>query len=108
MQNPFPDTFNLKPVLITCNHALKEKDILPYKKIEFTMNDDKNTRTILIDELRRTYTSPEEEYDTTIIEIKDEDGLDFKSFLEIDDFYENDKEIKDSLKDKNIILFIIL
>jgi len=101
---PFPDTFNLKPVLITCNHVLKEKDILPYKKIEFTMNDDKNTRTILIDELRRTYTSPEEEYDTTIIEIKDEDGLDFKSFLEIDDFYENDKEIKDSLKDKNIYI----
>ena len=101
---PFPDTYNLKPALITCNHVLKEKDILPNKKIEYTMNDDKNTRTILIDELRRTYTSCEEEYDTTIIEIKNEDGLDIKSFLEVDDFYEDVEELKESLKDKNVYI----
>ena len=101
---PFPDTYNLKPVLITCNNVLKDKDILPNKKIEYTMNDDKYIRTILIDELRITYTSPEEEYDTTIIEIKNEDGLDIKSFLEVDDFYEDDEELKESLKDKNVYI----
>jgi len=73
---PFSDTFNLLPVLITNNHVLKETDIIQGKKIKLTLNN-KNFK-IKIDKLRKTYTN--KEYDIEII-----DGLDYDSFLDIDD-----------------------
>ena len=79
---PFPDKFNLLPVLITNNHVLDKNKILKNKTIKFSLDNDKIKKEIIIDEKRKTYTN--EEYDITIIEIEKEDNLDFNKFLELD------------------------
>ena len=61
---------------------MDEKDIKPGKKINFIFNNSIE-KQIFIDELRITITN--KEYDFTIIEIKDNDGIELNSFLEIDD-----------------------
>ena len=82
---------NYLPVLFTCNHILKKDDIKIGKEIKLILND-KITRTIKIDENRRTYNSDENEYDSAIIEIKKEDGFDINNMLEIDNgIFENKK-----------------
>ena len=86
---PFPDSLNFLPVLITCHHILGEKDILNGQKIIFTLNDDKITYSILINNERKTYTN--EMYNITIIEILKKDGLDSKSFLDLDIGITSDK-----------------
>lgn len=68
--------------LITNNHVLKENDILPGKKIFFSLYNDKHKLEILIDESRKIYTS--EKYDISIIELKQNDGIKADAFLEID------------------------
>ena len=90
---PFPDKFHPLPVLITNNHLIKENDIQKGAKIKFTLNNDKLSFEIVIDELRRVYTN--EIYDITIIEIKEKDNLEMNSFLEIDDqlFKDNANDI---------------
>ena len=77
---PFPDKLNVLPVLITNNHVL---NITEGKKIIFTMNNDKISKHITIDESRKTYTN--EKYDITIIEMKKSDNMNFNTFLEIDE-----------------------
>jgi len=58
-------------------------------------------KQIFIDELRITITN--EEYDFTIIEIKDNDGIELNSFLEIDDqIYE--EKINSIYKDQQVYL----
>ena len=48
-------------------------------------------KIITIDNSRMTYTSEEKEYDTTIIEIKNEDNFDINNMLEIDNnIYKDD------------------
>ena len=84
---------NIKnPVLITTNHVLDETQIKPGMKINIYFTDEKNNKyfkTIKIDETRTTYTVKEidgENIDTTIIELKpDEDYLNDKKFIEIDE-----------------------
>ena len=83
------NSYNLLPVLIINNHVLNEDDIQNNKKIEFTINDDRKSRSIKIDKNRIKYTN--EELDTTIIEIKPkEDKID--NFLDIDFSIEKDLE----------------
>ena len=77
----FQEKINLEKVLMTNNHVLEEKDIIKGKYIKFTMNNDKSSYSILIDNSRKVYTS--KKYDITIIEIKEKDGLINKEFLEI-------------------------
>ena len=90
---PFPDKYNKLPVLITNNHVLKEKDIINGKKIEFSVDNNKFKFEIIIDEYRKTYTN--KMYDITIIELKEKDGVDINSLLEIDEqiFDDNLQEI---------------
>ena len=97
---PFPDEFNLLPVLFTNNHVLEEKDIQNDMVILFTLEDDKIQNMITIDNTRKKYTSVE--LDTTIIEIKKEDGI--KSFLDIDEqlFKLSEEEIEKNYKGKEI------
>ena len=57
----------LLPVLITNNHLLKEEDILLNKKIQFSFDNDKYKRELIITQERRTYTNYD--IDITIIEI---------------------------------------
>ena len=98
---PSPDKLNNLPVLITNNHVLKEKDISKDKKIYFTINNDKISKEIEIDDSRVSFTS--KDYDITIIEIKKSDNIDFKTFLEIDENIFKDDPI-DFYRQKSIYL----
>ena len=97
---PHPSQLKQLPVLMTNNHILTEKDIEKGKIVEFSRNNDCKSK-ILIDGSRKTYTSVK--YDTTFIEIKDNDNLDIKSFFEID--YEMYEDIsKEKYSQKSIYL----
>ena len=73
---PFPNDNNLLPVLITSNKVIKKVII-----IQLIINN--NNKEILMNEFRKTYISTESN-NISIIEIKQEDGLDIKSFLLLD------------------------
>ena len=80
---PFPDKINQLPVLITNNHVIKDEDIKENKTIIFSLDNEEIHLEVKVNDNRIIYTN--EQYDITIIEIKDIDNLDYKSFLEIDD-----------------------
>jgi len=80
---PFPDKLHPLPVLMTCNHVFNDEDIKPGKQIKLIFKD-KIEKILNIDNSRITYTSKKEEFDTTIIEIKNEDNFDINNMLEID------------------------
>ncbi len=87
---PFPDKLHPLPVLFTCNHVLNADDIKPGKEIKIIFND-KIEKILKIDVSRMTYTSEENEFDTTIIEIRNEDNFDINNMLEIDNnIYKDD------------------
>ena len=67
--------------LITNEHVLNEKYYKQNKKIDLLINDGNEIVTIDINMKRKTYFS--EQYDITIIEIKENDGI--KDFLELDE-----------------------
>ena len=80
---PFPDKDLMLKVLITNNHVINE-DIL-YKtdaKISIFIKEEKKYKELNLND-RIKYTNKEEEYDITIIEIKENDGI--NNFLELDD-----------------------
>ena len=80
-------------VLMTNNHVLNVNDIKPGKTIKFSIDNDNKYYHILIDKYRRTYTN--KFYDVTIIEIKEEDKINEKSFFDLDKqiFEKNSVEI---------------
>ena len=84
---------NYLTVLMTNNHVLNQQDIQPGQVIKFTIDNDYKEFNILIDNNRKTYT--DESYDVTIIEIKEEDDVNEKSFFDLDKqiFDENVSEI---------------
>jgi hypothetical protein len=78
-----PFNSKLLPVLITNNHVLGQNEIKKDSIITFTMNFDKDTKTIKIDNDRKTYTN--KRLDITIIEIKDNlDSLN-NEYIDLDD-----------------------
>jgi surface protein len=77
-----PFNSQLLPVLITNNHSLSGKDIKNNNKITLSLNHNKKTKEIRIDEDRKIYTS--KELDIAIIEIKDNDNLD-NEYIDLDD-----------------------
>ena len=80
---PFPVKNNILKVLITNNHVINE-DIL-YKnnsKISIYIEEEKQIRELNLNN-RIKYTKKKEEYDITIIEIKEDDRI--NNFLELDD-----------------------
>ena len=87
---------NILKVLVTNNHVLSKDHISIGKRIEFSINNDKEYCVITIDESRTIYTN--EEYDITIIEIKQNDKLNNISFFDIDEgmFKKEPKEILNS------------
>ena len=78
----FPDESNFLPVLITTNHLLNEDSISEGKTITISLNKDKLSYKITIDNNRRKYTSSI--YDITMIEILPKDNFDYISFLNLD------------------------
>ena len=76
-------------VLRTNNHIFPEKDIQPGQTIKFSINNDSKKYNIFIDNTRKTYANIF--YEVSIIEIKEKDGIDEKSFFNIDEqFGENE------------------
>ena len=53
---PYPNFFSLKPVLITNNHVLNEKDISEGKTIKITLNNETIHKEIEITNKRKIYT----------------------------------------------------
>ena len=80
---PFPDQFNLLPLLIINNHVLDKSSINIGNNIIFTLNNDELSFILLFHNGRKTYTN--ELYDITMIELTQNDALNDFSFLEIDD-----------------------
>ena len=77
---PFPNEVNMLPVLITNNHVINDQ-LLNKKDAKISIYiEDQNSRKIDLNN-RMKYTN--EEFDITIIEIKDKD--DINNFLELDD-----------------------
>ena len=75
-------------LLITNNHVINEEIIKENDNIILRLNNDKEKKKIKLDENRKIYTS--EKYDTTIIEIKEEDNI--NKYIELDeDIFEEDK-----------------
>lgn len=80
---PFPNFYNLLPVLITNNHILNKEDLKINNQILLSINNDLFTYKIYIDNSRKIYTE-KDLYDITLIEIKESDGINLNCFLEID------------------------
>jgi hypothetical protein len=80
-------------VLMTNNHVLNINDISFGKKIKFSLNNEKIHYEIELDNSRKIYTN--EDYDITIIEIKQNDNIDENAFFDIDKeiFKENPNDI---------------
>ena len=72
----------LLPVLITNQNILNKNDILPNKNIKLFINQ--KEYIILIDKSRFIYNNDNNNYNIVIIEIKEDDGVDLNSFLEIE------------------------
>ena len=85
---PFPDTNNMLKVLVTNNHIINE-DILfqEDQKIPIFIKEEKKFKILNLNN-RIKFTNKKEEYDITIIEIKEEDEI--NNFLELDDNILND------------------
>ena len=87
------------PVLMTNNHVINKEKINEYSNLMVTLGYKKENKHIKIDENRKIYTS--EKYDTTIIEIKEEDKI--NDYLELDeDIFEEGEE--QNLTNKNIYI----
>ena len=94
---PFPDYFNLLPVLITNYHVIKSEDIQPNKAINISINNENLNITLIIDKSRKIYAN-KEPYDITIIELRKRDGINLNSFLDIDnEFIANENYIQKSI-----------
>ena len=93
--------WNSIKALVTNNHVLNEKDIVPGKIIKISIYDDKYEYEIKIDESRKIYT--DEKYDITFIELSKKDGIKDISFLQIDMKIFEDINAE-NYKNKNIYL----
>ena len=97
---PFPDKNNMLKVLMTNNHIINEEIL--YKcdvKISIYIKEEKKYRELNLNN-RIKYTNKKEEYDITIIEIKEEDEI--KNFLELDENILNDIINNENENDKYI------
>ena len=84
----------LLTVLFTNNHVISQNDLIINNKIEITMNDDNEIRSILIDNSRIFFTDPD--LDVTIIEIKP--NIDkINNFLELDEKIFKEKNLVEAL-----------
>ena len=105
---PYPDSLHLLPVLITCYHILGINEIKIGGKIELKFNDGKMAKNIQINESRKIYISDENEYDTTIIEIKPNDGFKIPNFLEVDNLIYDEENIENNkMNEENKTVYLI-
>ena len=98
---PFPDTFNWLPVLFTCNHILNNSELKIGRIIKLIFNQKKIP--IKLNESRKIYTSDENEYDTTIIELK-QGEYNNNDLLEIDDDIYKEGQLDDIYKQSSVYI----
>ena len=89
------------PVFITSNHLLKNEIIKACNKIEFKVN--KKKYYLILDNSRVIYTSQSQHNDISIIEIRKEDHINKKYFLDIDENIYNEG-IKEYYREKDIYI----
>jgi len=90
---PYPDKFHQIPVLMTNAHIIKEGD----NEVKFSLKE--KDYEIKIKDSRKIYIS--EEYDITIIEIKEKDNIEINLYLELDD---NIFKLDELYKEKSVYL----
>ena len=100
---PFESDLNLLPVLITCNHVLSNEDLEDGKQIKLIF-DDKNIKTLFIDKSRKIYKSNADDYDITMIEIKNNDGFNPYNMLEIDYDIKKEENLNDKYQNESIYM----
>jgi len=89
---PFPNENNMLPVLMTNNHIIDGEFLFKKNEnISLEIEEEKNPKTIYLDN-RIKYTN--KEYDITIIELQEKDGI--KNYLSLDE-----KIIDDILENNN-------
>ena len=86
------------PVIMTNYHVINDEYIKENEKIEITINDDRENKTI---ELKNRIIYKNEEYNITIIEIKDNDEI--NNYMNIDKRYLNNNN-KNIIYDKSIYI----
>ena len=97
---PFPNEYNLLPVLITNNHVLGQNDLGYHNIIEITIDNEKREKNIKINSKRLVYTN--ENLDFTFIEIQPNKDNIF-NFLEIDEIINKEETFTEkSFKKKSI------
>jgi len=98
---PFPDKFNQLPVLFTCNHVLNNNELKIGRIIKLIFNQ--KEISIKLSESRKIYTSDENEYDTTIIELK-QGEYNKNDLLEIDDDIYKEGQLDDIYKQSSVYI----
>ena len=76
------DNLKKTPVIITCSHVLNENDLALGKEIHLIFNNIKHVK-IIINKLRKIYVN--NDYDISIIEIKNNDDINENNLLELDE-----------------------
>ena len=99
---PYPDKLHPLPVLITCNHILGNKEIEFGKSILLLFDGKK--KIIQIDKSRKIFTSDENRYDITMIELKPEDNFNQNHLLEIDYNIFEKKDFNNLYKNQSIYI----
>ena len=102
---PYSEQSCKKPVLITNNHIINEKDLEINKELRITLDDDKIEKILKINKQRKTFTN--KDIDVTIIEIIPSiDEIYTNNFIEIDQnaFNDNYKEIYEDEKNNTIYI----
>ena len=77
-------------VFMTNYNALNEKNMKENKKLNLSLSDEKEIKTIDLSIERKTYFN--KDYDIELIELKDEDKI--KNYLELDDYLFQDNSEK--------------
>ena len=96
------NSFIILPVLMTCNHVLKEDDIKIGKTIYYSLDNDKYEYNITIDQKRLVYTN--QSLDFTLIQLYKNEYIDLDFFLSIDEEIFKDKPNNDLIQN-SICLF---
>ena len=96
---PYPNELHKLPVLITCNHVLREEEIKIGKEIKLLLNE--TEKIIKIDEDRKVYT--DKQYDITIIELKKEEYI-IEHLLDVDSDITKDLDFNETYKNESIYI----
>ena len=98
-----PGEYKTRKALITAYHVLGDDYLKIGNEIQISINDNKKLNKIKIDNKRRIYGS--EEFDITIIEILNKDGLFKNNLLEIDEkIFNNDINLNNEYTNKSIYI----